>query len=113
MESILGTSIGVFIALTVFIAGFCAYMTGQALASTWRPLWQLIPYMVLLGFADRFLSFALFEGHLLSLSAYFIDTAVLLVIGLLSYLATRAYKMVSQYPWQYERAGLIGWREIK
>jgi len=112
MESILGTSIGVFIGLTVIIAGFCAYMTGQALAATWRPMWQMAPYMLLLGFADRFLSFALFEGHLLSVSAYLLDTAVLMVIGVLSFMATRASKMVSQYPWQYQRAGLFGWKEI-
>ena len=61
MESITGVSISVFIGLTVIIAGFCAYMTGQALASTWRPIWQLFPYMILLGLADRFLTFALFE----------------------------------------------------
>ncbi|MDV7338661.1 hypothetical protein RYZ26_03570 [Terasakiella sp. A23] len=112
MESITGVSLGVFLGLTCLIAGFCAYMTGQALASTWRPMWQIVPYMVLLGLADRFLTFALFEGPLLSLQGYLVDTAVLLFVAILSYLATRASKMVSQYPWQYKRAGLFGWKEI-
>lgn len=112
MESITGVSLGVFIGLTCFIAGFCAYMTGQALASTWRPMWQLFPYMILLGFADRFLSFALFDGPLLSLQAYIVDTAVLVLIAVLSFMATRASKMVAQYPWQYQRAGLFSWKEI-
>lgn len=112
MESITGVSISVFIGLTVILAGFCAFMTGQALAQTWRPIWQLFPYMLLLGCADRFLSFALFEGPLLSIQGYLIDTAVLITIAVLSYLATRASKMVSQYPWQYERSGLFGWKKI-
>ena len=113
MESILGTSLTVFVGLTVVIAGFCAFMTGQAIASTWRPIWQMIPYMILLGLADRFLSFALFDGHLLSILAYLIDTTVLMLIGVMSFMSTRASKMVAQYPWQYERSGLFGWKEIK
>jgi len=113
MEEITGTSFTVFIGLTVCIAGFCAYMTGNALASTWRPMWNLFPYMIFLGFADRFLSFALFEGHLLSVQAYILDTVVITIIAFLSFMATRASKMVAQYPWQYERTGLFGWKEIK
>jgi len=112
MESITGVSLGVFIGLTCLIAGFCAYMTGQALAATWRPMWQVFPYVILLGLADRFLNFALFEGPLLSLQAYVVDTAVLTIIAVLSFLATRAAKMVAQYPWQYQRAGLFSWKEI-
>lgn len=112
MEEITGTSLSVFIGLTVFMGGFCAYMTGNALAGTWRPLWNLFPYMAFLGVAERFLSFALFEGHLLSFQAYLLDTLVITVIGLMAFLATRAAKMVAQYPWQYERAGLFGWKEI-
>jgi hypothetical protein len=113
MESITGTSFTVFIGLTVCLGGFCAYMTGNALASTWRPLWQLFPYMIVLGLADRFLSYALFQGHLLSLQAYVLDTIVIVFIALLAFLSTRASKMVSQYPWQYERTGLFAWKEIK
>ncbi|NVJ93711.1 MAG: hypothetical protein HWE34_18740 [Methylocystaceae bacterium] len=113
MESITGVSLNVFIGLTVCIAGYCAYMTGQAIASTWRPIGQLFPYMIMLGFVDRFLSFALFDGPLLSIQGYIVDTLVLVVIAVLSYLATRASKMVAQYPWQYERAGLFSWKEIK
>lgn len=111
MEALLGTSIGVFIGITVFLSGFAAFMTGQALASTWRPVWQLWLYIVLLGFADRFLTSALFQGELLSPTGYAIDTAVLLVIGLLAFYLTRTRQMASQYPWLYERSGLFTWRE--
>ena len=56
----------VFGLFTVGIMGGAGYMTGQAIASTWRPFWQAIGYSLLLGVADRFLIFALFEGALLS-----------------------------------------------
>jgi hypothetical protein len=46
----------------------------------------------------------------LSASGYLIDLVVLLSIGLFAYHATRARKMVSQYPWLYRRSGLFGWR---
>ena len=42
MEAILGTSIGVFVGLTVIIAGGAAIMTGRALADGWKPAWQVV-----------------------------------------------------------------------
>jgi len=111
MESILGTTVGVFITITLCIMGFAAYMTGQALANTWKPWWHIVVYCVLLGFADRFLTFALFDGELLSVSGYLVDTAVIGAIGLFGYRLNQAGKMVRQYPWLYERVGLLGWRE--
>ncbi len=111
MESILGTSLGVFVGITLIVMGFAAYMTGQALATTWKPLRHAVVYIVLLGFFDRFLTFALFDGELLSASGYLVDTLALLAIGVFSYRLNRARKMVSQYPWLYERVGLFGLRE--
>ena len=111
MIALLGTSLPVFIAVTVVLAGGAAFMTGQALSAHWRPAWQVVGYSLLLGFADRFIVFSLFGGELLSLSGYLIDTAVIMGIALLSYRATRARTMVAQYPWLYERAGPFGWRE--
>jgi hypothetical protein len=32
-------------------------------------------------------------------------------IGLLGYRTTRARQMTRQYPWLYERTGLLSWRE--
>ncbi len=113
MEDLLGTTISVFIRLTVGIMGFAAYMTGHGLANTWRPVWQPVVYCGLLGFADRFLTFALFDGDLLSLTGYLIDSAVLIAISLFAVQLKRAKKMVTQYPWIYEPAGPLGWRKIK
>jgi uncharacterized membrane protein HdeD (DUF308 family) len=110
MESLLGTSVPVFIGITCTIIGFAAYMTGQAMANTWRPVWQLFLYGVLLGFASRFLIFALFDGELLSMTGYAIDTVVLIAIAWFAFRLTRARKMVHQYPWLYERSGLFGWK---
>ena len=111
MEQALGTSYGVFFVVTVFVMGFAAYMTGQAMANTWKPAWQSAAYCILLGFADRFLTFALFQGELLSLSGYLIDTGVLIAFSLFAFRFTRTGMMVTQYPWLYERVGLLGWRQ--
>ena len=112
MQDILGTSPAVYIGVSVVIGGGAALMTGIALARTWRPVGQMVMYAMLLAAAARFLIFALFEGELLSLSGYLCDLAAILALGLVAYRATRAEKMVSQYPWLYERSGLFGWRDV-
>lgn len=111
MEELLGTTLPVFVVITVFITGFAAYMTGQALATTWKPVWHLWIYCALLGAAARFLIYALYQGQLWSISGYVIGTLVLGVIGLFAYRLNRARKMVAQYPWLYERTGFFGWRK--
>ena len=97
--------------LILVIAGFASFLVGQALAVTWRPYWQTLLYACLLGGADRFLIFALYDGQLLSIAGYAIDTLLLIAIGSLAFRVTRARKMVTQYPWLYEPAGPLSWRE--
>lgn len=106
-------NIPVFIGITLILFGSAAYMTGQALAITWRPWLQVFPYALLLGASDRFLIFALFDGELISLGGYLLDTTVITLVGLLAYRITRVNRMISQYPWLYQRSGLLGWKEIK
>ena len=110
MEQLLGTSWPVFIGMTVLLMGFASFMTGQAVANTWQPMWQIVPYAILLGCADRFLIWGLFDGELLLVSGYIIDTLTLMAIGAMAYRITLARKMVGQYPWLYERVGPFGWR---
>ena len=110
MHALIGNSVWVFLALTVVIAGGTAFLMGQAVARTWRPPWQLLAYAVLLGAADRFLIFALFDGLLLSVAGYLLDTAVLIALAWIAYRSTRTYMMVTQYPWLYERSGPFSWR---
>lgn len=112
MEPLIGTSLGVYLVMTFICGGGCAYMTGQALSSTWRPMWQIIPYSLLLGLAVRFLIFALFDGELLTGLGYFLDSLSMLIISALSYKLKRARMMIVQYPWLYQRSGLFSWREI-
>jgi hypothetical protein len=101
----------VFIGITLMFAGGCAFMTGNALARTWRPWWHGLAYGLLLGCADRFICFALFDGTLLSLGAYATDASVLVAVTLGTYRATQAKRMCDQYPWLYERTGLFGWKD--
>jgi hypothetical protein len=97
--------------VTGILGGLAAWATGRAIAETWRPYYQLIAYMVLLGGAVRFIHFALFEATLLSLTSYLSDVLYLLAIGSLAFRLTRAHRMVTQYRWLYERAGPFSWRE--
>lgn len=111
MESLLGTTWPVFLFVTVLVIGFASFMTGQGLANSWRPMWQCLPYCLLLGCADRFLIWGLFEGELWSLSGYVIDTAVLTLLALFSYRLALTRNMVHQYPWIYEQTGFLSWRK--
>ena len=103
-------SLGVFILLSLILGGGAAYLSGRAIAGTWRPLWQVSVYMLVLGAAVRFMHFALFEGTLLSPHYYLVDTAICLVFGWLGYRATRAGQMATQYGWLYHRSGWLEWR---
>ena len=93
------------------IGGGAAWLTGRAIALTWRPTWHLAAYIALLGAAVRFVHFALFESTLLSLSSYLVDTLYLLAVGTLAWRMTRAWQMATQYYWLYERTGPLTWRE--
>ena len=111
MTALLGGEVGSFFAMTLLFFGGAAFLTGQALAHSWRPLWQILPVALLLAAVDRFFLYALFAAELASLSGFLIAAAILGAILLAAYCLTRARKMVQQYPWLYERRGPFGWRE--
>ena len=111
MESLLGTSLGVFIGLTVILIGGAAIMTGRALADGWKPAWQVVAACFGLALADRFLVYALFGGRLLSLSGFIIDFLVITALALIAHRLTLVHKMIVQYPWRYERQSLWTYRE--
>ncbi|UCH54470.1 MAG: hypothetical protein JSW09_09820 [Pseudomonadota bacterium] len=83
--------------------GGAAFATGRAVANTWRPLWQVLIYCLLLALTSRFLIYALFEGELLSASGLVTDVLWLTAVGLVGYRLTQVRKMTTQYPWLYER----------
>lgn len=111
MIDVLGTTLPVFIGVTLVLAGGAARHAGHVLSLHWRPRWLVIFYMCLLASGARFITFALFDGVLLHGTGYLASAAVLTAIALLSYQRARARYMVRQYPWLYEPAGLLGWRE--
>jgi hypothetical protein len=104
-------SVWLFLFVTVIMGGWAAWMTGRAIAITWRAYWNLILYLLILCAAVRFIHFALFGGTLLSIHYYAIDTIVILIIGTLGFRYYRARQMTSQYRWLYERTGPFGWKE--
>ena len=113
MSELLGTSLGVFIGLHVILLGGAGFMTGNAIASTWRPVWQVVLYCLLLAIVARFLTWSLFQGELFSVTGYLVDAVVISAIGLFAWRVTHARKMVGQYPWLYRRKGLAGFEPIE
>ena len=107
----IGAPFSVFVGVTIVLMGGAGWLMGQALARGWRPIWQVVAYGLLLGFADRFLTFSLFDGTLLTAAGYAIDTVVIVAFALVGYRTKLAAKMVAQYPWLYCRAGPFGWRQ--
>jgi len=105
MDQILGISVLGFVIVTMVLFGFCAFMTGQALASAWQKAWKVLPYAVLLAAGDRFIGYALAGGELLSLSGFIVSWLVLAMISYGAFRLTLARKMVNQYPWLYELTG--------
>jgi hypothetical protein len=103
-------SVWLFLLVTVVMGGSAAWASGKSIAQTWRPAWQVVPYMLVLGMAVRFIHFALFEGTLLTLHYYLVDTAILLVCGALGFRYKRTQQMTSQYRWLYEKTGPFSWR---
>jgi len=97
MLDFLSDNAGPFLLVTVVLGGGAAWQAGRAIAQTWRPWWQGMLYMFVLGAAVRFIHFALFEGTLLSLAAYGLDTAVAIGFAALSFRTTRARQIARQY----------------
>jgi hypothetical protein len=100
---------GLFVLVTIIMGGGAAWLAGRAIAATWRPWWHVAFYMLLLGGAVRFIHFALFEGTLLSLHFYAVDTVICMLFGYLGFRATRVAQMTTQYGWINERAGFLRW----
>jgi hypothetical protein len=111
--------------LTIIMFGGGGFLMGQALGETWRPWWQILPYGALLAIGNQYLGFALFGGPFfvdsffpkanaplgVAILAYLFEAAVIIAFGLLAFRLTRVRKLVSQYPWLYERRGPFAWKD--
>ena len=96
--------------ITVVIGGLGAWLTGRALASTWRPLWLVVVYALPMGLAVRILHFVLADGALLSGYFLTLDTMFVMLVAIVSWRYTQTRVMVAQYPWLYERTSAFTWR---
>ncbi len=87
-----------FLALTLVLGGAGAFVTGRAMAQTWRERWKAVAYMVPLAAAVRFLHYALFDEP--SDIAHALPTfALLTAFALAGFALARRRQMAQQYPW--------------
>ncbi len=112
----------VFLILTVVLGGGAAYLTGRAVALTWRRLSRLALFVLLLAAALRFIHFALFGGSFLPANPgqlanwsptfhyFLVDLIVLAILAAVGFRLTRVRQMTGQYDWLYRRNGLLAWR---
>lgn len=110
MDSIIEGGVWTFLLVTVVLGGAAAWLTGRAVALTWRPSYQLAVYTAGLTFAVRFVHYALFGGTLASPWYLLVDFVVLGIFAGLGFRATRARQMAGQYSWLYEQSSPLTWR---
>jgi hypothetical protein len=103
-------TVWLFLLVTVVMGGWLAWMTGRAIAVTWKPNIQLVIYILVLGLVLRFIHFALFQATLLTLHYYIVDTIVLMAFGFAGWRYNRARQMTTQYRWLFERTGPFSWK---
>lgn len=103
-------SIWLFLLVTVAMGGWAAWRTGKALAKSWKPSWTLVPSMLLLGMAVRFIHFAMFEGTPFTLHYYAVDTLLITVAAYLGWRHERTSAMARQYAFSFEKASPFTWR---
>jgi hypothetical protein len=107
----MGAALGEFFGVTIVLFGGAAFLMGQALAQTWRPAWQIGPYSLLLALANRFFSYALFQGDLTAPGIFLLDWIAVAGLAAIGFRLTQARAMTRQYPWLYEPHGPFGWRD--
>jgi hypothetical protein len=103
-------SSSIFLLVTILFGGGAAWLSGRAIARTWRPVWQVLVYSLMLGCAVRFIHFSLFGGTLLSAHYYLIDSALCMGFGFLGFRAARVSQMLTHYRWINQGNGPLRWR---
>jgi hypothetical protein len=93
------------------LVGPASFAAGHGAAISWRPWNRLVFYSSLLSAGLRFLDYALAQGELWSIAGFGVGWAIQLAIAGFAYRLTRVRQMVRQYPWLYQRKGLLGWEE--
>jgi hypothetical protein len=106
-----GDTLWLVVLYNVVLIGPGSFAAGYNVAVTWRPWSRIVFYTALLSALLRFLDYALANGELWSLGGFLLDWVVQLAVAGFAYRLTRARMMVRQYPWLYQRKGLLGWEE--
>lgn len=99
-----------FLFITVIMGGWTAWRTGKSVAENWQDYRTLVFYVLLLGVGIRFIHHALFEGSMLTLQYYFVDTVVLLLFATAGYRYYRTKQMTNNYYWLYEKVSPFSWK---
>jgi hypothetical protein len=102
-------SLTMFFFADIVLGGLAAALAGRAIATSWRPWWHVLVYMMLLAVGVRFLHYSVFGSTFLSLHYYLVDAVVCLIFGFLFYRMRRVDQMVSCYKWINRRAGPLRW----
>lgn len=110
MEDVFGNAILPYAILLVLFMPL-AWATGQGVSSRWEGPTLVIVYCALLAAAERFFDYALADGHAFSIAGGLVVLVVLWAVGLLAWRVSLVSMMVRQYPWLYERHGLLSWRD--
>jgi hypothetical protein len=111
MTDWLGDTLGAALLFNFVLAGPASFAAGHGVALIWRPWRQLVLYSALISMGLRFFDYALAGGELWSSGGFFLGWIVQFVIAAFAYRLTRVHQMIRQYPWLYERKGLLGWEE--
>ena len=93
----------IFLLVTIIMGGSAGYISGRAIAQTWRPFWHVPLYILLLAATVRFFHYALFWEVLFSLKNYIVDFVMVLAAAALGYRVTRTRQMAAQYGWIFGR----------
>ncbi len=99
-----------FALITVLMGGWTAWRTGKSAAEGWSKYSTLVIYTLLLGVAIRFIHHALFNGSMLTLQYYAVDTVILLLFATAGYRYYRTKQMTNNYYWLYEKASPFSWK---
>ena len=91
---------------------WAAWRTGKSAANGWGEIWpNVVISTLLLGIGVRFIHHALFNGPMLSLRFYAIDTVILMFFSILAFRHMRAKQMATNYYWLYEKSGPFAWKK--
>ena len=100
-----------FLFFVVVLGGFFGMATGRAIAGTWKPMLTVIPALLFLAAAVRFLLYALAGDDLFSPYYYIVALIVVAIGGFYGFRSFRAEQMCRQYPWLFTRAGPLDWTD--